>query len=472
MVPISVNTSSIQEYTQTTPICGLRFRFRLGLKLGTYVHSYNTADLHRISLHACILGGGLPDHTLQRPAPLSLSYNASSKIKLDRPQSHPGKPQVPAATIMVCRRGRLTLWSHYFACSSWLLCSVLPIPASALFQSQHDETDASVGSRLQSVFNRRYWGSLPFIRMLPYFLYTFGILFNIAAAVSISGTFNLTREKDCRGAMYVCLVFYVATKTCVQLFLIERAHAARTRSPKRLQDWIWLLFMFVLIVGFGTIAILAFMAPVGILDPIDKQCRIGLPRTSVMVLMTYDILINIALTAAFIALLLPLLRSTPNSARARLLQSPTHSQNLKMHAPRHQKSVESALSGTSSSGSTDTAPSISHYTPTVTMDTTARDAQANRLRMLIGKSTFGAVVMLTATILNLAFLYKYRGAEHGWICFACCLIDVTWAVTVVHLLTDSVVDDRASLVSQLHSSEARGARYQRLAASRNTCNEG
>ncbi|KAK1052476.1 hypothetical protein LTR74_016497 [Friedmanniomyces endolithicus] len=315
---------------------------------------------------------------------------------------------------------------------------------------------ALFGSRLQSVFNRRYWGSLPFIRMLPYFLYTFGILFNIAAALSISGTFNLTREKDCRGAMYVCLVFYVATKT----------------SLKRLQDWIWLLFMFVLIVGFGTIAILAFMAPVGILDPIDKQCRIGLPRTSVMVLMTYDILINIALTAVFVALLLPLLRSTPNSARARLLQSPTHSQNLKMHAPRHQKSVESTLSGTSSSGSTDTAPSISHYTPTVTMDTTARDAQANRLRMLIGKSTFGAVVMLTATILNLAFLYKYRGAEHGWICFASCLIDVTWAVTVVHLLTDSVVDDRASLVSQLHSSEARGARYQRLAASRNTYNEG
>ncbi|KAK0869584.1 hypothetical protein LTS02_002917 [Friedmanniomyces endolithicus] len=243
--------------------------------------------------------------------------------------------------------------------------------------------------------------------MLPYFLYTFGILFNIAAALSISGTFNLTREKDCRGAMYVCLVFYVATKTCIG--------SGNSR--------IWLLFMFVLIVGFGTIAILAFMAPVGILDPIDKQCRIGLPRTSVMVLMTYDILINIALTAVFIALLLPLLRSTPNSARARLLQSPTHSQNLKMHAPRHQKSVESTLSGTSSPGSTDTAPSISHYTPTVTMDTTARDAQANRLRMLIGKSTFGAVVMLTATILNLAFLYKYRGAEHGWICFACCLID-------------------------------------------------
>ncbi|KAK0328755.1 hypothetical protein LTR54_000193 [Friedmanniomyces endolithicus] len=279
------------------------------------------------------------------------------------------------------------------------------------------------GSRLQSVFNRRYWGSLPFIRMLPYFLYMFGILFNIAAALSISGTFNLTREKDCRGAMYVCLVFYVATKTCVQLFLIERAHAARARSLKRLQDWIWLLFMFVLIVGFGTIAILAFMAPVGILDPIDKQCRIGLPRTPVMVLMTYDILINIALTAVFIALLLPLLRSTPDSARARLLQSPTHSQNLKMHAPRHQKSVESTLSGTSSSGSNDTAPSISHYTPIVTMDTTARDAQANRLRMLIGKSIFGAVVMLTATILNWAFLYKYRGAEHGWICFACCLID-------------------------------------------------
>ncbi|TKA61372.1 hypothetical protein B0A55_12014 [Friedmanniomyces simplex] len=313
---------------------------------------------------------------------------------------------------------------------------------------------ALFGSRFHSMFNRGYWRSLPFIRMLPYFLYAFGILFNIAAALSISGTFKLTRDKDCRGAMYVCLVFYVATKTCVQLFLIERAHAARARSLKRLQDWVWLVFMFILIVGFGTIAILAFMAPVGVVDPHDKQCRIGLPRTSVLVLMTYDILINIALTVVFIVLLLPLLHMHPEGSHAKkLLRSPTHSENLRLPVLRLQKSKDSRLSGTSTE-TDDTVPSTSHSTVSAPLDTTASDAHANRLRMLIGKSTFGAVIMLTATMLNLAFLYKYS---------------VTWAVTVVHLLTEGgQEDDRPSLISQLHSSEARGARYQRLAARRST----
>ncbi|KAK3069657.1 hypothetical protein LTR53_011837 [Teratosphaeriaceae sp. CCFEE 6253] len=309
---------------------------------------------------------------------------------------------------------------------------------------------ALFGSRFHSIFNRRYWSALPFIRWIPYFLYFFGIAFDLAAALSISGTFDLTREKDCRGAMYVCLVFYVGTKTCIQLFLIERVHAIRAKLKTRLQDWLWLCSMFVLVAGFGTIAILAFIAPVGVVSPVDGQCTIGLPRTSLMVLMTYDIIVNIALTGTFIVLLVPLLHLRPLGRRTQALLRSTSSQTLRPNVIRLEPSKLSILSTTTDETALLGPP------PLIIIDPKTR-----HLRMLVGKSTFGAVVMLTATIVNLMVLYRYNGMEHSWICFAGCLLDVTWSVTVIHLLTEGGKhNERPALIHSRHSNELRGARYQ------------
>ena len=41
------------------------------------------------------------------------------------------------------------------------------------------------------------------------------------------------------------------------------------------------------------------------------------------------------------------------------------------------------------------------------------DPNIDQLKTLVGKSTSGAIVMLAATIVNLALLYRYHGEEHG-----------------------------------------------------------
>ncbi|KAK5731811.1 hypothetical protein LTR17_011023 [Elasticomyces elasticus] len=339
------------------------------------------------------------------------------------------------------------------------------------------------------------------------------MLFNTAAALSINGTFNLGRPKDCKGMMYICLVFFVLTKTSVQLFLIERAHAVRANVRDRLHDWVWLTFVFILVVGFGTIAILGFMAPVGVVGPDDGQCRIGLPRTSLLVLMTYDILISVALTVVFLVLLhkrllVSLSRLRPSSSRVKLLHDVTHSQNLSLPVLRVQKSHDTRLSDSERSSGRSAPSMTSLRTKSAPTDMTAIDAQTKRLRLLVAKSITGAIVMLVATTLNLGLLrtyhypqiqatrrdvlttektkclypaiiahddkfddeqrhhFRYNGMEHGYLCFACCLVDVTWSVAVIHLLTENPHDDRPALMSQLHSSEARGARIQRMAAMR------
>lgn len=125
---------------------------------------------------------------------------------------------------------------------------------------------------------------MTFIRLLPFLLYFFGIGFDIAAAITVAGM-GLQQESivACKGAMYVCLAFYCGTKVCVQLFLIERAHIVRrVTGRKRLDDALWLLFMLIVIVGFGTIVILAFMAPVGMVDKGDGQVCIHRSRRAPM----------------------------------------------------------------------------------------------------------------------------------------------------------------------------------------------
>ncbi|EMC97083.1 hypothetical protein BAUCODRAFT_437890 [Baudoinia panamericana UAMH 10762] len=292
-----------------------------------------------------------------------------------------------------------------------------------------------LGSRARSLADKKYWTTITLIQSIPYFLYFFGIAFDIAAALTVIGI-DLSSHPHCRAAMYVCLVFYCGTKINILLFLIERAHLARGKQKRR-KDWVWLSFMFALVAGLGTIIILAFMAPNGFIDPDDAQCRIGLPKTAVMVLMVYDILMSIALTGVFVMLLCPLLRSRMLARQDQVPLGTTSS-----HSPLRPDLTAQKSSGLMShrSHESEVYPTLFHTRnpfaqPFTTLNISA--PQSDHLRVLIGKTCVGTAVTMAATIINLVALYAYNGQEHGWICFMCCLGDVTWTVIVVHVLTAS-----------------------------------
>lgn len=259
-------------------------------------------------------------------------------------------------------------------------------------------------------------------------LYFFGIAFDLSAAVTVAGM-GLRQEtmKGCKGAMYVCLVFYCATKITVQLFLIERAHAVKKQMDQRIKDTFYTTFAGVIIVGFGTIAILAFIAPVGIVDEGDGQCRIGLPRKAVMVLMVYDILINLILTGAFLIKLHPLFRLRSRTvepifgSKTSIIPLRSILKKPDFATTRFFPSRAGAPFEDSSSSSSSLRDPFQAEQPRCMAQVI--DPNVDHLKRLVKKTICGTIIMLTATIINLSLLIKYNGQEHGWICFMCCLID-------------------------------------------------
>ena len=117
--------------------------------------------------------------------------------------------------------------------------------------------------------------SISFIRMVVVLLYGFAITFIFLAAVVENGL-GMTTLPNCRAAIYVCLVFYVGSKILLYVFLVERAHSLRAPYARRMDDWLWVVSMLVLGIGFGAIAVTAFIWPVVALSN-SGRCQIGLP---------------------------------------------------------------------------------------------------------------------------------------------------------------------------------------------------
>nr|POE56685.1 hypothetical protein CFP56_33657 [Quercus suber] len=262
---------------------------------------------------------------------------------------------------------------------------------------------------------------LQLVRIIPYFLYATGIGFDIAAAVIVTNLPQLKSITGCRVAEEVCLVFFVTLKSLVQLFLIERSHVIRARLKRRAEDTIWLVSVLLCSIGTGVLAILAFISPLAEHYPESGECRIGLPRKATMILMFYDLSVNVALTSIFLVLLRPALQ----------LHSPKSSgDNI-----RKTNSKTSLLSWTLTAQSSLASLISPKPPPEPTPDSQSRksppfpflrvpnnDPSVEGLENLISRTILGALAMMVGTTANLAALYATNG-EHGWVCFSCCMAD-------------------------------------------------
>ena len=243
---------------------------------------------------------------------------------------------------------------------------------------------------------------MSFIRILVFLLYFFAIAFVATTAILQSGL-DLGTVPSCRAAIYVCLVFYFGSKILVQLFLVERAHAVRYRLKRRREDRVWLTFVAIIILGFGSIAGLAFAYPVASLTD-DQQCRIGSPTKVTLPLLIYDILINVGVTVVFVVLLQPLL-----VFRKQVWNLPdTHP--LDVNDTSKDQTADSRLQdrnlSQSAQSSIELATASGH-----SISRTVKDPNVSSLKALVYKSLGGAVVMLIPTIVNLGLLFRWNGQE-------------------------------------------------------------
>ncbi|CAF9904924.1 hypothetical protein IMSHALPRED_000214 [Imshaugia aleurites] len=236
------------------------------------------------------------------------------------------------------------------------------------------------------------------IRILVLTIYSCALAFIFSASLLINA-WDFTSEGRCRTAIDLCLVFYVGSKVCLYLFLVERAHQLVATKLPRHRDSIYILGMSIVLFGFGVLAIFAFIHPVTSLSHIDGKCRIGLPLVITIPLLTYDIAINFALTFVFC------LRG------ARL---------VKIRGPRHAlHCIALALPFRKVPGLRD---------PVVACE------------FFMGRSGLGASAIILPTVANLVILFALHGHENGWLCFTVCTIDITWSATIIHWLT-STKDD-------------------------------
>lgn len=279
------------------------------------------------------------------------------------------------------------------------------------FAAMSTERFMTLGSRIHTFTDRSHGQHIALIRILVFTLYFASIAFVATAAILQSGL-DLSTIGSCRAAIYVCLVFYVGSKVLVQLFLVERAHAVRCRLKRRRHDWIWLVSVAIIVLGFGSIAGLAFAEPIADLAVSDKKCRIGVPAKVTVPLIVYDILINVALTGVFVALLKPLL------AFGRLRQYPqlrptTHQTDCRSEAGAAHKGIHIAAN----------EPDIEQTCSNAHAAHASIESSDRTLRILVYKSLVGAVAMLIPTIVNLGLLFRWRGEEQGWLCFTLCTLD-------------------------------------------------
>lgn len=184
----------------------------------------------------------------------------------------------------------------------------------------------------------------------------------------------------------------------------------------------------ILILGFGTIAVLGYLNPYAALSPSSGQCKIGVPFEVTIPLLSFDIIINAALTVVFIGLLRPLLRlRNPAQAQAAIAAEGHHNR-------RHLERVAKRLSFNDND-----RPEPPMELPTqqdgYRPNNIPSDPNIKALKKLIYKSSIGAALMLIPTIINMCLLFKWRGREQGWLCFTCCTADVTCSVIVIHFLT-------------------------------------
>jgi hypothetical protein len=155
--------------------------------------------------------------------------------------------------------------------------------------------------------------------------------------------------------------------------------------------------MAMIVIGFGIIAVLAFVYLVSKVSPNDGQCRIGLQLGITIALLSFDLFINMWLTGLFIKL------------AARYID-----RFFPECVSRWWKVLSQRLRPQATSLPVDTDDDDP---PVLAIDA------SSDLAKLARKTLVGSVTMMSSTIVNLAVLLRFHGEEAGWVCLLICTID-------------------------------------------------
>lgn len=167
----------------------------------------------------------------------------------------------------------------------------------------------------------------------------------------------------------------------------------------RLKDRVWLLGMFIVCGGFGTIAIIGYMSPVVELSSLDGRCRIGLPPRVSFPLLCFDVAVNFLLTGVFFWLLRPVL-DFHGLLRASSWCGERITNKLKRSMRKREEQAQMSLEGAS-----------------------LKSAMNRNIKTLLWKCLIGSTLVMLPTVANMTQFYIMDSRELGWVCLTICTLD-------------------------------------------------
>lgn len=259
-----------------------------------------------------------------------------------------------------------------------------------------------------------------FTSMLIVSMFFFGLGFIVSASIVQTGQ-GLRTHKLCYASAMICLVFYTCNKlamyavlsplptnprrpltsTSSYVFLLERARIVRAPFMPRHKDYVWLIGLFIILGGFGSIAILGYLSPIVDLSKLDGRCRIGLPPTVSFPLLCFDVVINFLLTGVFFWLLRPVLE-------LRGLMSLSN-----WCGTRFAKKIARSVSNRKNKLETDSHGNNANL----------QLAMNKSIKTLLLKCLIGSMLVMLPTVGNMAQFYTMNSRELGWVCLTICTLD-------------------------------------------------
>ncbi|KAF2846936.1 hypothetical protein T440DRAFT_471453 [Plenodomus tracheiphilus IPT5] len=135
-------------------------------------------------------------------------------------------------------------------------------------------------------------------------------LFILIVGIKTAGL-GMSTDSQCRGAIWICIVLYGASKIVLYLFLFERIHIVRAPFIDRLRDSIYIIGVIMTVSGYIAIMGYEFISPIAKLSRKTGLCKIGVQPRAAIAMIVFDTTIHIAMTVLFVWQLQPAMKTTP-----------------------------------------------------------------------------------------------------------------------------------------------------------------
>ena len=143
-------------------------------------------------------------------------------------------------------------------------------------------------------------------RVLATCAYITVIVFLVILSMLSSGV-GFDDHRVCSSLINVCLAFYGLVKVTLYFFMAERVHTVRSVELTRRQDKLWLATILIISGGLSGMVVVANRNSNHELSP-SGLCKVGVPATTTIGMILFDLVVNFWLIGLFIYFLRPTLK--------------------------------------------------------------------------------------------------------------------------------------------------------------------